>query len=92
MTATLARYMIATIWNGEAQIACVSRRAPSGIQRRFEMDAAASAAGFELRHLDTHVNPEEWPLLALVYRSPNREGIGRAGSTLYRIRCRRVST
>ena len=33
-----------------------------------------------------------WPLLALVYNSPSRNGQGRAGSTLYRIRVRRRST
>ena len=89
MMASIVKYAIAVVLDGDTQIACVSRRAPRTLQIRFEMDDVLLKAGFEVRHLDSRVR---WPLTALIYRSPSKEGVGRAGSSLYRVACRKVST
>ncbi len=45
--------------------------------------------GYEVRPEFGSYNPREWPFTAVAYTSMNKDGIGRSGSSLYRLPCRK---
>lgn len=71
------------------------------LHRRFQSDCYPFFADFEElaeKHgyeLDLTIGPgadvrvRDWPFIAYCYVSPNKEGIGRAGSQLHRLVARR---
>lgn len=92
----LARYAVAVVVHDGSEgqdhvlVQTLSRRAPRGVQSRYEMDEALAQAGYAVAAHPGRAPRSEWPLLALVYRSPNPEGVGRCASTLYRVRCKKI--
>ena len=90
MSRGLARFIVATVTDDtDTEVASFHKRAPAAVLRREAMNDALEAGGFGVAPYSARSSRQEWPLLVLVYMSPNREGRGRSGSTLYRLRCRR---
>lgn len=93
MSRGISRYDVARVEDSNGTtVAYLHKRAGSGVMRREDMDGPLRAAGYEVAPYSARSTADDWPLLALVYRSPRADGVGRAGSTLYRVRCRRVAS
>ena len=63
-------------------------RRRTGDPKPCEMRVLLEKHGFEMPST-FQANREDYPLIAYIYVSPNREGVGRCGSSLYRRLCRR---
>lgn len=54
-----------------------------------KLTALLDKGGYEIRPHFGSYDPHEWPYTAVAYTSPNKEGKGRSGSSLYRFPCRK---